>query len=598
MRYYLLIFLFCLPWQIASSQKFYFRGEVKDDAGNPLQNVSILQHRTGYVFRSGTSGSFGVTSNFNPDTLSFILDGYKTEKRLYNANEYLRITLKLLPPVIGNPQREKLASITNDLNLSDKKKLAIGDETYTEIVENHFVNASKFPSTGLSLNVNKASYSNIRRFINQSSLVPADAVRIEEMLNYFNLDYKQPDTNQLFSASTKLSDCPWDKTHKLFHVNLSSQKLNLDSLPPSHLVFLIDVSASMDMPNRLPLLQSAFRLLINNLRPKDSVSIVVYGGITAVMVNSLSGEHKDSLYKVIDGLTPGGSTPGESGIKLAYQIASRHFIKGGNNRVILATDGDFNVGLKSEADLDEMISSQRQSGVYLTCLGVGMGNYKDSKIQLLAEKGNGNFAYLDNFQEAEKVLMTEFTQTLFSVADDVYMDIKFNPALISSFRLLGFDNKAGALQDSLSVIEGGEIGSGYSLEAVFEVELTIFGSAILAHTNSTICSDTLADIKLQYRYPGDSTHLHFLHNALFTAESDSISIRKSNFTAAVIYLGMMLKQSVYVNSKKFGWDELLQLASANANMTDPYQREFVSMVQRAKELFGHKKKKGLKGLFN
>jgi Ca-activated chloride channel family protein len=374
--------------------------------------------------------------------------------------------------------------------------------------------------------------------------------------------------------------------------------LNLDSLPPSHLVFLIDVSASMDMPNRLPLLQSAFRLLINNLRPKDSVSIVVYGGITAVMVNSLSGEHKDSLYKVIDGLTPGGSTPGESGIKLAYQIASRHFIKGGNNRVILATDGDFNVGLKSEADLDEMISSQRQSGVYLTCLGVGMGNYKDSKIQLLAEKGNGNFAYLDNFQEAEKVLMTEFTQTLFSVADDVYMDIKFNPALISSFRLLGFDNKAGALQDSLSVIEGGEIGSGYSLEAVFEVEPTIFGSAILAHTNSTICSDTLADIKLQYRYPGDSTHLHFLHNALFTAESDSISIRKSNFTAAVIYLGMMLKQSVYVNSKKFGWDELLQLASANANMTDPYQREFVSMVQRAKELFGHKKKKGLKGLFN
>ena len=587
-----------MPWQIASSQKFYFRGEVKDDAGNPLQNVSILQHRTGYVFRSGTSGNFGVTSNYNIDTLSFSLDGYKTEKKLVNANDYLRITLKLLPPVIGNPQREKLASITSDLNLSDKKKLAIGDETYTEIVENHFVNASKFPSTGLSLNVNKASYSNIRRFINQSSLVPADAVRIEEMLNYFNLDYKQPDSNQLFSARTKLSDCPWDKTHKLFHVNLSSQKLNLDSLPPSHLVFLIDVSASMDMPNRLPLLQSAFRLLINNLRPKDSVSIVVYGGITAVMVNSLSGEHKDSLYKVIDGLTPGGSTPGESGIKLAYQIASRHFIKGGNNRVILATDGDFNVGLKSEADLDEMISSQRQSGVYLTCLGVGMGNYKDSKIQLLAEKGNGNFAYLDNFQEAEKVLMTEFTQTLFSVADDVYMDVKFNPALIHSFRLLGFDNKAGALQDSLSVIEGGEIGSGYSLEAVFEVEPSIFGSAILAHVNSNICSDTLADINLQYRYPGDSTHLHFLHNALFTADSDSISIRKSNFTAAVIYWGMMLKQSVYVNSKKFGWDELLQLASANANMTDPYQREFVSMVQRAKELFGHKKKKGLKGLFN
>ena len=598
MRYILLILLFCLPWQIASSQKFYFRGEVKDDAGNPLQNVSILQHRTGYVFRSGTSGNFGVTSNFNPDTLSFSLDGYKTEKKLVSANDYLHITLKLLPPVIGNPQREKLASITNDFNLADKNKLAIGNETYTEIVENHFVNASKFPSTGLSLSVNRASYSNIRRFINQSSLVPSDAVRIEEMLNYFNLNYRQPDTNQLFSARTKINDCPWDKTHKLFHVNLSSQKLNLDSLPPSHLVFLIDVSASMDMPNRLPLLQSAFRLLINNLRAKDSVSIVVYGGITAVMVNSLSGEHRDSLYKVIDGLTPGGSTPGESGIKLAYQIASRHFIKGGNNRVILATDGDFNVGLKSEAELDEMISSQKQSGVYLTCLGVGMGNYKDSKIQLLAAKGNGNFAYLDNFQEAEKVLMTEFTQTLFSVADDVYMDVKFDPSLVNSYRLLGFDNKAGALQDSLSVIEGGEIGSGYSMEAVFEIEPSVYGAAVLAHTNSNICTDTLADINLQYRYPGDTTHLHFIYKAPYVLDQDSASLRNSNFTAAVAYFGMMLRQSTYVNSKKFDWEGLLKLAQLSADMNDPYQREFVAMVQRAKELFGHKKKKGLKGLFN
>jgi len=392
------------------SQQFYVRGEIKDESGNVLQNVTILQHKTGYIFRSGTSGTFGIVTNQQIDTFSFSLDGYQKVKLVVNADNYINVKLKLLPSSSTTVQRDKLASLTRDMEKDEQKSWFTGDETYACILENHFVNARKFPNTGMSLNVDRASYSNIRRFITLKSLVPPDAVRIEEMLNYFNLNYTEPDGQDLFNIKTTLSSCPWNADNQLFYINLCSKKLNLDTLLPSNLVFLIDVSGSMDMPNRLPLLQSAFRLLVNNLRDKDSVAIVVYGGITGVMLNTTSGGEKEKILKTIDGLTPGGTTSGESGVKLAYSVARNHFIKGGNNRVILATDGDFNVGMKTEEELDQLISQQRESGIYLTCLGVGMGNYKDSKIQTLAKKGNGNFAYLDNFKEAEKVLLKEFPQ--------------------------------------------------------------------------------------------------------------------------------------------------------------------------------------------
>jgi Ca-activated chloride channel family protein len=588
--------------QLSFAQKYYVRGEVKDEAGNPLQNVQILQHSTGYVFRSGTSGNFGITSNVLTDTFSFSLDGYKTEKRFVNANEYVRLGLKLLPPKTG-VQQERLVSFTSDLNISDRKNLIVGDETYTETIENHFVDAAKFPKAGLALNVDRASYSNIRRFLNQSALVPIDAIRIEEMLNYFSSNYQQPSMDKLFAASTQITPCPWSANHRLLHLKLNSQKLNVEDLPPSHLVFLIDVSASMDMPNRLPLLQSAFHLLVNNLRSKDSVSIVAYGGLTSVLVTALSGGEKDSLFKVIDGLTPGGSTPGESGIKLAYQVAARHFIKEGNNRVVLATDGDFNVGLKTEAELDEMISAKRQSGVYLTCLGVGMGNYKDSKIQLLAEKGNGNFAYLDSYQEAEKVLMKEFTQTLYSVADDVYLNVQFDSTMVKQYRILGFDNKATALKDSSSVIEGGEIGSGYTMEAIIEIEPTVKLLNTIAGSTSAVApadsiTTSIAQLQLQFRYPSDTTHRYYEFVVPAVMPSDSTSFKKYQFSNAVAYFGLLLRGSPYVPSKKTAWEDLLNLAIESADPTDKFQQEFIQLIQKGKELYGHKKKKGLMGLFN
>jgi Ca-activated chloride channel family protein len=311
------------------AQQFYIRGEVKDESGNVLQNVTILQKKTGYVFRSGSSGTFGIVTNQQIDTFSFSLDGYYKETIAINADNYVNIKLRLMPAAVSNLHRDKLSSLTKDLPKEEQKTWFTGDETYASILENHFVNAKRFPATGMSLSIDRASYSNIRRFITLNSIVPPDAVRIEEMLNYFNLDYNEPVGNDVFNIKTTVSSCPWNADNELFYVNLSSKKLNLDTLPPSHLVFLIDVSGSMDMPNRLPLLKSAFRLLVNNLRDKDSVAIVVYGGTVGTMLNTTSGCEKEKILKTIDELTPGGSTPGESGVKLAYSVARNHFIKGG-----------------------------------------------------------------------------------------------------------------------------------------------------------------------------------------------------------------------------------------------------------------------------
>ena len=540
------------------------------------------------MFRSGTQGTFGILSNYQIDTFSFSFEGYRTEKMVLNTDNYASIRMKLLPANASRSRRDKLSSLTKDLDKEEQKTWFTGEETYASILENHFINAKRFPNTGMSLNVDRASYSNIRRFITLNSFVPPDAVRIEEMLNYFNLDYHEPKGGELFDVRSKLSTCPWNTDNQLLYINLSSRKLDLDSLPPSNLVFLIDVSGSMDMPNRLPLLKSAFRLLVNNLREKDSVAIVVYGGVTGVMLNTTSGGEKEKILKAIDELEPGGSTPGESGIRMAYNVARNHYIDGGNNRVILATDGDFNVGLKTEDELDELISRQRESGVYLTCLGVGMGNYKDSKIQTLAKKGNGNFAYLDNFREAEKVLLKEFTQTLYAVADNVYMNVLFNPEYVKEYRLIGFDNKVGALRDSLSVIEGGEIGSGYSMMALFEITPSEKNKEDAARD---LFGANLAEIHLQYRQPNEEKDQHFNHVCRFDLKQFEELDKCYKFSAAVAMFGSVLRNSPFL--KNTGWSEIITLAQSASGTDDLLQKEFITILQQAKTLYSkNKKKKG------
>jgi len=564
------------------SQQYYLRGEVKDESGNALQNVNILLHSTGYVYHSGTDGSFGIVIGQQKDSLTLSLDGYGKQTILVNAEKYTAVKLKILPAGISAMRRDRLMSFTANLARESQKEWFTGDETYASIVENHFIDAAKYPSTSVSLNIDRASYSNIRRFISMGALVPPDAVRIEEMLNYFNSNYIKPEEKKLFDIETFITNCPWNTTNQLFFVNTSAQKINLDSLPPSNLVFLIDISGSMDMPNRLPLLKSGFRLLVNNLREKDTVSIVVYGGAVGVMLNPTSGAEKDKIIKAIDELSPGGATPGESGIRTAYRIAANHFIKNGNNRVILATDGDFNVGLKKEEDLEEMIAHQRQSGIYLTCLGVGMGNYKDSKIQSLARKGNGNFAYLDNYREAEKVLLKEFTQTLYSIADNVSMNVQFNPAYVKEYRLIGFDNKVGALKDSLSAIEGGEAGSGQSMMAVFEI--------IPTDKLHSDVSGNYAEIELKYSLPGRPNMFNEYKYSCTSRLIPFTDLQPSyRFSSSVVMLGLLLKQSSL--TKNINWNDVVAIASASATPGNLQQQEFITLVQQAKSIYSKKRKK-------
>ncbi len=585
-----IIVIFCFTPSLRS-QQFYIRGEVKDESGNPLQNVNILLNSTGYVYYTGSYGSFGILTNKNTDTLTFWLDGYQKEKKVVNSDNYVSVRLKLSSASSSNIHKNKLASFTKGLNKEMQKQWFTGDETYASLIENHFVNARSYPSTSLSLNIDRASYSNIRRFINTNTLVPPDAVRIEEMLNYFHETYSEPESGKAFEVRSVLTNCPWNQENELLFININSKKIDLDTLPPSNLVFLIDISGSMDMPNRLPLLQSAFRLLVNNLRPKDTVSIVVYGGTVGIKLYATSGAEKEKILKAIDELVPGGSTPGESGIKIAYNMAMMHYIKGGNNRVILATDGDFNVGAKTEDELNELISRRRQSGVYLTCLGVGMGNYKDSKIQTLARKGNGNFAYLDNFFEAEKVLLTEFTQTLYAVADNVYMNINFNPDYVKEYRLIGFDNKVGALNDTTSVIEGGEIGSGNSTVVAFEITPTLFNTDAVERDFSP---GSVANIKLQYRLPNDTAQRQFLKSVPLTFVDFNSIDRSFRFSTSVIMFGSLLKASP--TTKNINWNDVLLMASEASSNNDPLQKEFISLVKEAKTLYiKHRKKK--KGFF-
>lgn len=580
------IYITCLLLILSSfcSAQYYLKGEVKDESGRLLPNVNILHCASGYVFFSGSSGGFGITTNKKIDTLSFSLDGFQKLSRAVDASVFTTVVLKKATG-LKKTAGFKLASLTKDLERETQQRWFAGEETYASTIENGFVPAKKYPSTGLTLNVDRASYSNIRRFLNMKQPVPQDAVRVEEMLNYFNFDYTEPKEGKTFEIGATLTSCPWNEEAQLLFSTVKSKKVALDSLPPSHLVFLIDVSGSMDMPNRLPLLKAGFRGLVNNLREIDTVSIVVYGGVTGILLNPTGGVHKQKIFNVIDSLEPGGSTPGESGVKLAYSVARTHFIKGGNNRVILATDGDFNVGIRSEEELEELITAQREWGIYLTCLGVGMGNYKDSKIQTLAQKGNGNFAYIDNYAEAEKVLLKEFTQTLYTIADDVFLNVAFNPEYVKEYRLIGFDNKVGAIKDTAATIEGGEVGSAFSMVSAFEIIPTQKGKDAAVKKESY----TPAKFALNYQNSGSAQRREILEESPIVLTNIKEAPRSYQFAASVLMFGLLLKESKFVKAGL--WNDVLALANSSADMQNPSQAEFIMLVQQAKAIYSKKRKK-------
>ncbi|MEP6595275.1 MAG: von Willebrand factor type A domain-containing protein [Ginsengibacter sp.] len=562
--------------------QYYIRGEVKDEKGEPLQNVKIYMHSTRSLYNTGISGGFGITTPTLNDTLTFSLQGYETKIIPVKADVYQSIIMKFLN-TSSSIQKQKLLSLTKDRDFQISRKWFVADESYSYLIENDFVNASKFPNTAFTVRVDKASYSNIRRFINQNSVVPPYAVRLEEMLNYFNFNYKEPTKNEIFNIESQLTSCPWNDEHQLLFLNLNAKKLNFDKVPPGNFVFLIDVSGSMDVANRLPLLKAAFQLLVKNLREKDTVSIVIYGGSVGVWMQPTGGGEKLKILKAIEELTPGGSTPGEAAIKTAYSIAKTTFNKNGNNRIILATDGDFNIGQTDEKELEEMVTKERQSGIYLTCLGVGMGNYKDSKIETLARNGNGNFAYIDDIREAEKVLVTEFTQTLYTVANDVYLNVQFNPALVKEYRLIGYDNKKGIAADTSIALEGGEIGSGNGITTVFEILPQIYDV-----DDDHLLEKGVATLTLNYRVPNEilSKKSVFICPQNFKELKEICSDLR--FASAVTMFGLILRQSKYLSGAELS--DVVRIAREAVNPDNYLQNEFLELVEKTQKIYPKKKK--------
>ena len=469
-------------------------------------------------------------------------------------------------------------------------------ESYSRIVENEYKDALTNPLSTFSIDVDAASYSNIRRFINGGSLPPTDAVRLEEMVNYFDYDYPQPADDLPFSIITEISECPWNGDHRLIHIGLQGREVETENLPPSNLVFLIDVSGSMDSPDKLPLLKTSFKLLVDKLRPEDRVAIVTYAGRAGLLLESTPGNEKEKIKQAISSLGAGGCTAGAQGILTAYEIAKRYYQKGGNNRVILATDGDFNIGVSSDAEMTELIEHKRKEGVFLTVLGFGTGNVKDSKMEILADKGNGNYAYIDNIREAQKVLVNEMGATLFTIAKDVKIQIEFNPVRVKAYRLVGYENRLLAKEDfEDDTKDAGELGAGHTVTAMYEVipagsdeDVRLAGDLkyqVTKLNKDAYHSHELMTVKLRYKEPdGDRSKLieqvALDQNTRLQRTSDNF-----RFSAAVAEWGLLLRDSKFKGDGSY--DRVLEMAKgAKGDDKEGYRAEFINLVESSKLLAG------------
>jgi len=574
-----------------------------------------VQNNVGYMANPSPSvvirGSASVSAKNEP---MYIIDGVPAK-----ANQMAKINpndikdLKVLKDaaatsIYGSRASNGVVIIStkNELykNLSEKeldKKLNIipipvtpTQEDYDGFVENAFESPKTAPLSTFSIDVDNASYTNIRRFLNNGQQVPKDAVRVEEMVNFFKYNYPQPKNEHPFSINTEVSDSPWNSNNKILKIGLQGKNIPTNDLPASNLVFLIDVSGSMGEVNKLPLLKQSMKILVNELRPKDKVAIVVYAGAAGMVLSPTSGDEKKTIIDALDKLQSGGSTAGGAGIELAYKIATENFIKSGNNRVILATDGDFNVGSASNADMEKLIEEKRKTGVFLTCLGYGMGNYKDSKMEILADKGNGNYAYIDNIQEANRFLGKEFKGSMFAIAKDVKIQIEFNPKQVQAYRLIGYENRKLRPEDFKNdAIDAGELGSNHTVTALYEIIPAGVKSDYLnvqpddlkytqTETNSGNYSNELATIKFRYKKPDGEKSIEMVQ----VIENKSVSLDKSSddmkFSSAVAWFGLKLRDSKLITSKSS--DEIVKLAKqGNSNDGEGYKAEFIRLVEGAKQ---------------
>jgi Ca-activated chloride channel homolog len=475
-------------------------------------------------------------------------------------------------------------------------------ESYDRIEDNPFRLVTQEALSTFSIDVDTASYSNVRRFLNGGALPPPDSVRIEELINYFRFDYARPARDVAkdapFSVTTELAPCPWNPRHRLALVGLQTRPLDTDRLPRRNLVFLLDVSGSMASPDKLPLVRTAMRMLVDTLTAEDRIAIVVYAGASGIVLPSTGGAHKDAIHQAIARLEAGGSTNGAAGITLAYQVAQEHFVKGGINRVILATDGDFNVGITNQGDLTRLIEEKRAGGVFLSVLGVGTGNVKDSTMEKLADKGNGNYAYLDSLHEARKVLVAEAGATLVTVAKDVKIQVEFNPSTVAAYRLIGYENRVLRNEDfNDDRKDAGEIGAGHTVTALYEIvpagtEIDLPGIDPLKYQRppapaAGAARDELMTIKLRYKAP-DADESRLLSVVLENGAGELSP--NVGFAAAVAEFGMLLRQSPHRGSATHAGAAALARRFRGAD-PDGYRAEFVRLVELAAALVRQEDKK-------
>ncbi len=586
-------------------------GSVTDISGNPL-SATVSAGKT-YVV-TDLQGQYKISVIESVKYLLYASAGYQDQKVTIGNQKVINVKLKpastQLNEIVVKKQentllhyeatksRKALSGMVSGVVSSPYPSPGYYDkdfntEDYDNITENGFKRVVDDPLSTFSIDVDAASYSNVRRFLQSNQLPPAGAVRTEEMINYFNYEYSQPSGSDPFSINTELSRCPWNPENKLLLIGLQGKKIPTDQLPPSNLVFLIDVSGSMNWPNKLPLVKSSLKMLTDQLRGNDRISIVVYAGAAGLKLPATSGNEKTKIKNAIDELEAGGSTAGGEGIKLAYKIAQANFMEEGNNRVILCTDGDFNVGVSSDDALVRLIEQEREKGIFLTVLGYGMGNYKDNKMQQLADKGNGNHAYIDGLNEAKKVLVNEFGGTLFTIAKDVKLQVEFNPALVAGYRLIGYENRMLNKEDfNDDKKDAGELGSGHTVTALYEIIPAGVKSDFLKDVdplkyqdkkNQGVYDDELVTIKFRYKAPDNNKSkliVHTVKNGALPLSGVSPNLR---FAASVAGFAMLLRDSEFKGNTTFG--SVLQMANHSlGNDKEGYRKEFISLVKRAQEL--------------
>lgn len=604
-----MLFLGLAGFRNSSSRKLEGTVYNKDD-GRALSEVIVSVKGTTTRTRTDQNGHYSLVTAAEKITLVFSYLGFDTQEVKVGKSNTINISLNPNSTaleeimVVGyTPQKKsitqalsgRVAGLSINGAYPSVRNYLTSTESYKGIQENAFNNPRETPLSTFAIDVDAASYSNIRRFINNGTLPPVDAVRIEEMINYFQYDLTSPKNDEPVAINTELSTAPWNPQHRLLRIGLKAKSINTEKLPPANFVFLIDVSGSMSAYNKLPLVKASMKLLVDQLRDIDRVAIITYAGNAGLRLPSTPGSQKIKIKEAIETLEAGGSTAGGAGIKLAYQTARENMVKSGNNRIILATDGDFNVGASGDDDMQQLVTREKESGISISVLGFGMGNLKDSKMETIADKGHGNYAYIDNISEARKAIVTEFGATLFTVAKDVKLQIEFNPSKVAAYRLLGYENRLLDKEDFNNDKKmGGDMGVGHTVTALYEIVPigleNDFNYSVdplkyqkTAQSSATSFSSELVTVKFRYKTPdSDKSKMEKVSlmdlPIVFNKTSDDF-----RFASAVAELGLLLRKSEFKQQANYS-NLITRAKMAKGKDEEGYRAEFISLAASAKLL--------------